>query len=233
MNLKDILAKVRKGETLTDEEKTFLESFDPDAALNNAAAAARRKAEADAAALQKQIEDQQKLIEGLQKKADDAGKSGQTELEKAQSQIKTLSETLSTVTKRLEDADKKSVADARNARITAVAKEAGVQFIPGFDHELLLNGFARSFEGIKDEDLGNKAIVDPIVSRFREVNKAVIAVAGHGAGGPAHVGNGYTPNGKNPFKEESFNLTEQARLLKQSPAEAQRLAAEAGQKLEM
>lgn len=45
---------------------------------------------------------------------------------------------------------------------------------------------------------------------------------------------GYKPNGgdggsvKNPFAKESFNLTEQGRILKENPAQAKVLAAEAG-----
>ena len=45
---------------------------------------------------------------------------------------------------------------------------------------------------------------------------------------------GYKPNGgdgraiKNPFAKDSFNLTEQGRILKENPAQAKALAAEAG-----
>ena len=45
---------------------------------------------------------------------------------------------------------------------------------------------------------------------------------------------GYKPNGgdggsmKNPFAKESFNLTEQGKILKENPAQAKALAAEAG-----
>lgn len=50
----------------------------------------------------------------------------------------------------------------------------------------------------------------------------------------AEPGADYKPNGggappaKNPFAKDSFNLTEQGRLLKESPAQAQALAAAAG-----
>lgn len=39
---------------------------------------------------------------------------------------------------------------------------------------------------------------------------------------------GGTPPAKNPFAKDSFNLTEQGRLLKENPAQAQALAAAAG-----
>lgn len=45
MSIKDILAKVAKGETLTDEEKSALGAYDPQAEIDKASAAARRKAE--------------------------------------------------------------------------------------------------------------------------------------------------------------------------------------------
>ena len=46
MNIKDILAKLLKGEALTDEEKAFAEAFDLQGELDKASASARRKAEA-------------------------------------------------------------------------------------------------------------------------------------------------------------------------------------------
>ena len=53
-------------------------------------------------------------------------------------------------------------------------------------------------------------------------------------GGAAHAsasGGRITHGGLNPWKKESFNATEQARIMKHDRAEAERLAAEAGQTL--
>lgn len=46
---------------------------------------------------------------------------------------------------------------------------------------------------------------------------------GNGSGGAGHVG-----NGQNPWKKETFNLTEQGRLAKSDPVRARQLAAAAG-----
>ena len=45
MKLKDILAKVVKGDALTDEEKKFIGDYDEQKVLDAAASAARKKAE--------------------------------------------------------------------------------------------------------------------------------------------------------------------------------------------
>lgn len=42
---------------------------------------------------------------------------------------------------------------------------------------------------------------------------------------------GGSPSGKNPFSKDNWNLTEQGKLLKENPQEAQRLAAAAGTKI--
>ena len=49
MKLKDILAKIAKGEALNDEEKKFVGEYDEQTTLDAAAANARKKAEAEAA----------------------------------------------------------------------------------------------------------------------------------------------------------------------------------------
>jgi ElaB/YqjD/DUF883 family membrane-anchored ribosome-binding protein len=224
MNIKDILTKVAKGEELSDAEKAFAQGYDPDQETSNAAAA-RRKAEAKAAELQA-------MVDKLQKQVDDTGNAGKTEVEKAQGQIKTLSDQLAAVNKRLEEADKKVAAEARNGKLSQVMKEAGIQFVPGFDHDLLRSGFARAFEAIGDDDLANANVIAPIVAKFKDANKAAIVAPGHGGGTPPHAGGGNVTPAKNPWAQASFNLTEQAKVLNTNPAEAARLAAEAGVKIE-
>jgi len=49
---------------------------------------------------------------------------------------------------------------------------------------------------------------------------------GAGAGGSS--GGGSTQGGANPWKKESLNLTEQARIMKADPTGARRMAAQAG-----
>jgi hypothetical protein len=51
---------------------------------------------------------------------------------------------------------------------------------------------------------------------------------GAGAGGSGAPGSGGGTGGANPWKKDSINLTEQARILKQDPTTARRLAAQAG-----
>jgi hypothetical protein len=81
-------------------------------------------------------------------------------------------------------------------------------------------------------DVNDADALKGALEAFKSANPAMIADLGkRGVGivGQPNVG----PSGvtANPFKKESFNLTEQMRLLTANPAEAQRLATEAGIKV--
>ena len=117
MKLVEILAKIAKGETLNDEEKSFVGSYDPQKDIDAAASAARKKAEKEAADAKTALEKLQGEFDTFKAENDPA--KGATELQK--------------LTKRLEklEADKKAAEDKavaleRNAKVRALAKEAGM-----------------------------------------------------------------------------------------------------------
>lgn len=219
MKLADILAKVLKGEALSDEEKKFVGDYDEQKTLDAAAANARKKAE-------KEAKDAKDALERLQgefdefKTANDPGKK-QTELERALNRIAKLEK---------ENADAKAQVAARDrtARIRALAKEAGINPAKGISSDtidLLVDNLMAKVD-IDDAD-AVKAAFDG----FKSSNAGLIAADTVGGVGVKGTPGGSTHSGPNPFKPETANLSEQMNLLTNNPAEAQRLAAEAGVKL--
>ena len=224
MKLAEILAKVAKGDALTDEEKKFVEEYDEQRILDAAAANARKKAE-------KERDDAKSALEKLQgefdefKSQNDPAKK-QTELERALARIAKLE-------KANADKDAKIAADARTARVRSLAKEAGISPAKGISSDtidLLVDNLMAKVD-IDDAD-AVKAAFDG----FKTSNAGLIAantVGGAGGRGTPASASGQQFSGKNPWKAESANLTEQMRILSTNPAEAQRLAAEAGVALQL
>ena len=75
-----------------------------------------------------------------------------------------------------------------------------------------------------DED-GNPVGIDDIVKPLKESSPHLFKADPGPDYRPAGRG---TPPAKNPFAKDSFNLTEQGKLLKENPTQAQALAAAAG-----
>ena len=189
MKIKDILAKVSKGEALTDAEKQFLADHDPDEVANNAAAAARRKAEEKAAALEKERDDVKKQIVELQSKLDGAANAGKSDLEKAQAQITQLSKQFGELQTKLQATEQEKTSMLRNQKLSDLRRNAGIQFIAGLDHGMLEKSFSSAFEGVDNLDDAN--IIKVKIDTWKTMNKAAILDAsGHGAGGAPHVGGG-------------------------------------------
>ncbi len=233
MKLKDILARAAKGEDLTDAEKAFLAEYDPDKATNDVAAAARRAAEKKLAEAEKARSALAEQVAEIQAKLDNAADAGKSELEKAQGQIAGLSKKVGELTKQVDAARKEKANMERDQRLASIRTEAGIQFVDGLDHGMLARSFASAFDGV--DGLEDENVIKAKVDTWKAMNKAAILDAsGHGGGSKPHVGAAGGPaSAKNPWKEESFNLTEQAQVLKKSPEEAKRLAADAGKTLEL
>lgn len=76
--------------------------------------------------------------------------------------------------------------------------------------------------------IGDKAIPDYFKEWAGTDSAKKVIAAPLNSGGGAPGGNGGGGGGSNPFAKDSFNMTEQARLIKSDPARAQTLATEAG-----
>jgi len=216
MKLADILAKVAKGDALTDDEKKFAGEYDEQKNLDAAAANARKKAEKDAKDAKDALEKLQGEFDEFKSQNDPAKK--QTELEKALNRIAKLEK---------ENADAKAQVAARDraARIRALAKEAGVNPAKGISAEtvdLLVDNL------LAKVDIDDADAVKAAFDGFKSANAGLIAadtVGGVGVrgtpAGPAAFA------GRNPFLKESFNLTEQLQLKASDPAKYAELKAAA------
>lgn len=189
MKIGEIIAKIQKGEALTDDEKKALEGFDLQKQIDSAAAAARKDAESkadtaklEAAKLQKQIDDLNLKL----KTNDDVGK---TDLQKAQEQVNQFAKQLKDLEGKVETAEKEKAQLIRSQKLDGILGKAGIQFIDGVDHGILKRAFSGMFDGINDLD--NDEVVKPILNTFKATNKGVIVdTSGHGSGNPQKVGTG-------------------------------------------
>lgn len=114
-------------------------------------------------------------------------------------------------------------AEAANTRKKYALKEklaaAGVL---DADYVIYKQGGLDKFTFDKDgKPIGVEDVVKPLKESSPHLFKAE-------PGADYKPNGGGTPPAKNPFAKDSFNLTEQGRLLKENPAQAQALAAAAG-----
>jgi len=209
--MKDLIAKLLKGETLTEDERSRLENFDPDKAANDAAASARKKAEGERDAARKELED-------LRKQVEDSEGKGKTENQKLLARIEKLE-------KEKAESDAKTAAMERDRAIEGIRAKSGLKFIEGIDAELLNGIFSKQFDGL--DDLSDADAVAERIKTFREANKGLILSEQGGGTGRTSTPAGVDRTKANPWKKESFNLTEQINLARTNPAEAARLEAEA------
>lgn len=221
MTIVEIIAKLRKGETLTAEESAFLDAYDPQKEIDTASASARRKAEErmkEAIAKQTAAED---ALREMQEKANDPSKAN--ELAALQKKVAKL-EALNAA------AEAQNKAHARMDAIRAAAKAEGIVAAEGINGAV----FERLLDlAVGDTDCADADALKGALTAFKTENPAMIAASVRSGSGqigtPRGVAAAYA--GKNPFKAESLNLTEQMRLAKENPEQAVALAAEAGVKL--
>ena len=221
MDIKTILAKIAKGENLTDAEKEFVGKFDLQAQLDTAAAGARKKADGEAKTAKDALAALQAEFDAFKAEHDPA---------KGQSEITKLTERIGKLEKAKADAEAKATALERTGKIRALAKEAGIVAAKGVDAaslDLLVDALMAKV------DLDDADAVKAAFDGFKTANAGLISaetVGGAGAKGQPGAGNTFT--GKNPFAKETFNLTKQCELIQTNPQQAKQLAAEAGVSLE-
>ena len=91
MDIKDIIAKLRKGEALSSEERAEFDKFDYQKALDDAAASARRKAMDEAKSAKNRVTELEQKVQELQDAADKAGLDKDTDIAKLTKQVEKLS----------------------------------------------------------------------------------------------------------------------------------------------
>lgn len=229
MTLKEVLAKVAKGETLTDAEKAFVAGVDPDKERDDAAAAARRKAESDRDTLKAQLDKLTADAAEAKRLADEKAAAGMTETQKQTKLLADLQAKVAAITKSKEEAETRANAVQRSQAIREKAKAAGIILAPKTVNEGLFNQLMEAH--LAGVDVADEAALKTALERFKSENAGIILAPGSGAGfKPGEPGAPF--QGPNPFKTETFNLTEQVALQNRDPAAAKSLAEQAGVKLD-
>lgn len=229
MSIKDILAKCARGEALTDAEKSDLAAYDPDKAANDAAAAARRKAEQEATDAKTALKKLQDEAEASKKAQEDASKATQTEAQRKEAEFKALQAQVAELTKSKAEETAKVNALNRSQSIRDKAKAAGIGLAPKTVSEALFYQLMEAtLTGI---DVSDETAMTAALEKFKTENPGVIAAPGAGSGVPTGSPASLT-GGKNPWGKDSFNVTEQVKLFQSDPAKAKQMASEAGVALE-
>jgi DNA repair exonuclease SbcCD ATPase subunit len=224
MKINDILEKVLKGETLSDDEKKFLADYDADKAAKDVRAELERKL--------KVSEDKAKSFSDKLKVSEDKLK----ELEEAVSKAHGANATINALQKKVDDlikqnadAEAKEKARARMDAIKAKAAEKGVLPLDGFSE--------KTFDSILDlaigdVDISNATALEAAIESFKTENAVIIKAPRGTSTSIKGIPSKSLLSGPNPFKKDTFNLTKQIELISENPAEAKRLAAEAGVPIE-
>lgn len=214
MTLKDIIAKVTKGEALTEEDKALLAGLDIDKLTNDAAAAARRKSEQRAAELEAQAQAAEKKAADAEAKLQAAGNAGKTELQKLQADFSTAAKQLENLQAQVAKSEGEKAQLMRKQALADIRRARGIQFADGLDHSMLENSFTAALDGA---DLADEAVVKLKVTTWAAMNKAAILdQSGHGAGGQPRVGNDSTAESKRKSIEDMTPEQRQADMKKKN-----------------
>lgn len=226
MTIKDILAKLLKGDKLTDDEKAFAEQFDLQKEIDTAAGAARRKAEEKAKEANDKLTAQNAAVKDLQEQLDAA----KAELEKANGgnneQLAKLQKQVAKLESINAANEQKLKANARIAAIREAAKAAGITAAKGVSEAAL----ERLIDlAVGETDTGDADALKAVLEGFKKDNPAMIAAEVKGGanlkGGPAD--NSFA-GVKNPWLADSFNLTKQCEISTKNPELAAQMMQEAG-----
>jgi len=187
MNIKELLAKVAKGETLTADETAFLAAYDPDKASNGAAAAARKAAEKERDTLKAQLTE-------LEAKLGDAENAGKSEVDQLKATVAKLTKSVEAATATAAKIEGEKKALVRGTKLDRIV--AGLKFVDGLDASLPRLALERALADVPDDGLENEAVVKPIIEGFTAKNKAILLdQSGGGAGTPAKGGAGSAAGG--------------------------------------
>lgn len=242
MTIKEIIQKALKGETLTDDERKQLETYDPDAAnksaIDAAAAAARRKAEEELAKVQASLKEATDKVAALESKASQYEQTIKGQNQQGNAELKVMRDQLEALTKRLADSDAKAAKLEKDARIEAIIAKAGFHYGPGFDGKAIDGLLHAKLDAL--DDAGLKDIEDAatpfdsllhggIFKSHKEAWKgALLDESGKGSNSPLTKATSGSFSGPNPWKQETKNLTQRMIISRDNPQLAAQLKAQAG-----
>ena len=218
MNIKELLAKVAKGEDLSDEEKAFIESYeepDVDALANARSKKERLKHEEKRKALEDQIAE---LSESLEE-----AKSGGSDLDKLQREVEKLNAKIEQSQQALE-AEK--AAHATTQRANALSKVA-IPWMDGVNDAYKQTVLNSAFDGIDTEDLGDASVIGPIVDQIVSDNAQFVSSGKNGGAGTGSEDKGGSASAGKITAENVGQL--RGKELLDNLATAWKVAAEAGE----
>lgn len=205
MNITDILSKIAKNETLTDDERKFASEYDPQKAANDVAAAARRKADEDNKKLKTDFEELRAKLD----KAAEEKNAGMSENEKLVHELTTLKESVTALTQSKEAAEKKAAATIRSQTIRDAAKSAGIVLAPKTVNEKLFHQILE--QTLSEVDVANPEQLKTALEGFKAENPGIILASG--ASGVGDTGNPATPKGVDGSEVSKMSDSERAKDL--------------------
>ncbi len=191
--IKDILAKIKNKEALTDEETAELLEYDYDKDMGSTAAGARRKAEQEAAKLKARLAEIEAEREALESKSNQTEEAKLSAEQKFQKQVELLSKQVEQFKREKEESEAKIKANERKSYISKLRDKHGISFVKGIDSEVISDIFERQFNGLESFD--DEDEVTGRINSFVEKNKAIIldksgSGSGDGEDGKPSVGGG-------------------------------------------
>ncbi len=224
MNIADIIAKLQKGEALTQEETQFFAAFDYSKAINDASASARRKAEKETADAKTQLASLQATIDELKAGSASTGAEKDSEIAKLTKTVELLRQAQEATRKELEESKAAKAKMERESAIAEFAKANGIRAAANVSEK----GVADLFRlAVGDMDVSDADAMRALADKFKKDNAGLIAVDGvrvPASGKP----NTDPPTATNPFAKETWNATEQVKLSIANPQKAEALARQAG-----
>jgi DNA repair exonuclease SbcCD ATPase subunit len=172
MELAEAIEVLKKGGEVTEEVKAALSAFDPSnivdkGAVDRAAHAARKEAEAKAKEAVEQIEKLQAQVKELEDAKNGVKKSDEAKFEILQKQIAQLTETV-------QAKDKEAAQMARDAKLTQIVGSA--KFHPkNCDGDYARHLLSERLKDLDTDDLANASLVTPILEQLRKEKPSLFA----------------------------------------------------------
>ena len=214
--LKKLLALAKaKDSGVSADEVAELEAYDPQAAVDAAAAAARKDAEGK---LKKQLEASQAEATTLKEQLAEAQEALDQKKQAGDGETAKLTKQLEKMQKQL-DAEKaereKIQTEARQAKrdvhVQKILKT--VKTVDGVDPDLVHGAVKQLFADMSDEDLADDKKTGPVLDAWRGKNKGILA-------DPSKAGTGHQPQDGLSFQTPAAGDVDQ-KVAAQSPAERQ------------
>ena len=221
MNIKDVLAKIGKGEELTDEEKALVAAFNPDDGKDDGSDAERLKnAQAKASRLATEKQEQATKLAELEAKLEELSSKDLTDQEKTAKMLERLQGDLEAKNKELEAAQAQMSQATRSHKLDEI--HGGVKW--NRDNITDKNSRALVQSLLADvEDLTDQRGIDDVLKPWLEESKSFISAdvasgsgvqKGQAGGTQAISGSSQTGSTGEAWTPEKINRLSDADFLK-------------------